>query len=77
MSTKPDHQALGLIGRDDVLIKDLIKVFHAEAKVRHDYTPLRPTDDRRGYTFEVRIHVDGEATAHVARVTVALDRIEN
>lgn len=65
----------GLIGREDVLIKTLAKKMLDAAKTSHDYTSLRSTDDRRGYSFEVLIRVSGSLTGHVARVTVELDRV--
>jgi hypothetical protein len=35
-----------------------------------------PAQHRRSQSFEVMIHVDGEPTGHIARVTVELDRFD-
>jgi len=60
---------LPLIGRDYVLVRDLARALHNEARRHGDYTPL--CDVPRGQTFQVRL-VDGR----IVKVTVALDRVE-
>lgn len=62
---------LGLIGRDDALVAKHARRIHDNDKVYGDYTPLRKTADRRGYTYDLRID-DGR----ILRVTVELDRVE-
>jgi hypothetical protein len=64
------------VGRDDFLMEQLAKKLLKEAQRWYDYTPLRRAASRRGYSFDVRITVDGEPTGHVARVTVELLHFE-
>lgn len=63
-----------IFGRERALIEAVAKQIHGAAKKRHRYTELK--EERRGYTFEVQVEVDGEATGHVARITIDLDRLE-
>lgn len=65
-----------IIGREQFIIEELAKRLHEQAMRRHDSTPLRDTENRRGRWFEVLVRVSGEQTGHVARVTVELDRYE-
>ena len=66
----------GLIGRDDVLVRKVAAKLRHQATYLGDYSDLRQTDDRRGYTFAVRLHDDDGPTGHIVRVTVELDRVE-
>jgi hypothetical protein len=61
---------LFLIGRERVMIENLTKRLHTEARKHGDYTPIREL--RRGNWFEVRL-----ADGRVAKVVVELDRIES
>lgn len=73
-----EPEVLGLIGRDDVLVRKLAKLVNKAARKHHDYTGLRPyllDGVLRGYQFDVLIHEPDGPTGHVARITVELDRV--
>lgn len=65
-----------LIGRDDVLVRRLAEQLRKGGSYVGDFTDLKPTADRRGYSFEIDIHLNGSPTGHIARVIVELDRME-
>jgi hypothetical protein len=73
---EPTREQLGIIGRERALIDKLTKALRAGVQAQDqaisDWTP----ETKRGSYFEVMIHVDGEPTGHVARVTVELDRFD-
>lgn len=65
-------EKLPIIGRERALINALANEIW---KLVRD--PVRdPIEGRRDSSFEVLIHVDGQPTGHVARVTVELDRFD-
>jgi hypothetical protein len=73
---EPTRAELGIIGRERSLIDNLTKKLRASSDdaghAVSDWTP----ETKRGAYFEVMIHVDGEPTGHIARVTVELDRFD-
>lgn len=75
LTPDPTHKP-SIIGRDRALVDKLTEHLHSGIKGQHPATPA--SEDYRGSHFEVRIiGADGEATGHVARVTVELDRVES
>lgn len=75
MSPTPQEKP-GIIGRERALMDKLAKLLHEGVAWRYEVTDVR--EDRRGSHFEVRvIGPDGEATGHIARITIELDRVED
>jgi hypothetical protein len=79
--TKSGLDATSIFGRERALIDGLAKVLKEAAwrgarfaKASHEVSSVSATE--RGAMFDVQIHVDGEPTGHIARVTVDLDRFE-
>lgn len=70
------ERKLALIGRDLALVESLAKQVNREGLNGHAATGLSKTGDGRGFAFDVQIHHDGKSTDRVAKVTVALDRVE-
>lgn len=86
----PERSKLPLIGRDLAVIDTLTRGLYFAARgglaigkqgggkrVRHETKTPTPTDDRRGFRFDVRVFGDdGEPTGHIARVSVTLEDFE-
>src|SRR4051812_5106258 len=66
---EPTREELPIIGRELALIDKLARTLQFEAGMR-GYAVTETTQHRRSESFEVMIHVDGEPTGHIARVTV-------
>jgi hypothetical protein len=71
---EPTRAELPIMGRELALISALTKRLRAAAWTAHG--TKSPAQHRRSQSFEVMIHVDGEPTGHIARVTVELDRFD-
>jgi hypothetical protein len=72
---EPTRAQLGIIGRERALITMLTnKMLLGAGAAGHAVNDS--TELRRGEYFEVLIHVDGEPTGHVARVTAELDHFD-
>lgn len=71
---EPTRAELPIMGRELALISALTKRLRAAAWTAHG--TKSPAQHRRSQSFEVMIHVDGEPTDHIARVTVELDRFD-
>lgn len=70
------ERKLALIGRDLALVEGLAKQVNRDGLKGHAATDLSKTSDGRGFAFDVQIHHDRKSTGRVAKVTVALDRVE-
>jgi hypothetical protein len=74
---EPTREQLGIIGRERALIDKLVKALRAGVQAQNQAISDWMPKTKRGSYFEVMIHVDGEPTGHVARVTVELDRFDS
>lgn len=67
---------MGLIGRDDVLVRNVAKAAQAPLRTSHNYSELRPID--RGYEFDLELlERDDKPTGHVVKVQVTLACFED
>lgn len=73
-----DGEQLPLIGRDYTLIENLAKQTLNGMPHGTLTTNLRPTLDRRGFRFDVKVTDSaGVPTGHIARVEIKLNRMDS